>query len=777
MTISWNRFRELSSAVWAKAQSSWRMLLWGALGCAALGSLIFLWPMDVEYYTKLPPSGEMLDRSGRLLYAALNENGDWLLPRSLEEIDPRMINAVIAAEDQRFRLHPGVDPIAIFRAAWHNLTKRRIVSGASTLAMQVVKMAHQRRGQSCGKIGQALQALRLQARIGRWEILCAYLNAAPYGGNLTGCEAAARRYFAKSALELTLSEAALLSGLPKSPSRYSPIKYPLRALQRRDAVLRRMKKEGFISDKEYVEAKKQSLNLRNEPFPFIAPHLAMQWKSELDGGRRIQTTLDANIQRMAERSVANAVRRTWGEIDNGAAIVIDSETAQVLARVGSADFFHTPGGGQFDACRAARSPGSALKPFTYALAMEANLLYASEILIDDAWDQGLYNPENFNQQYQGLVSASDALKRSLNVPAVAILQRLGADRLCAFLQDAGLSTLTLPAEQYGLSLTLGNCEAQLEELAGAYLMLANVGEYRPLRLRQDDPSPATRRLLSRGVGLKLYDALEGNFPSEVPRQVIQTVSAAPRVCWKTGTSQGYRDAWTFLFNRQYVVGVWLGNNDARSSNRLIGARSALPLAAKIFRALPAKNSPVWPEAQNDLREVEICAVSGLPASSWCLNRKKTLFPREQYLHRLCDMHYPASGVTADNAAAAIVERWPGAAYGWDLAAIQSPIISSLAPHDSAVVRSEDLRILEPSQRAEYLLTGEPDGDRIRLRTSVDAQTPLHWYLGERYIGDSTPEQPLFLLLEPGEYKLSCMTPNGKIDAVNYKVLALEGGIR
>ncbi|MFH1743708.1 MAG: penicillin-binding transpeptidase domain-containing protein, partial [bacterium] len=503
-------------------------------------------------------------------------------------------------------------------------------------------------------------------------------------------------------------------------------------------------------------------------------HLAMQIAGEMMDGREIQMTLDADIQTMAERAAKRAVRKMEGKIDNAAAIVVDVETAEVLARVGSADFFNTPGGGQVDICRAPRSPGSTLKPFTYGLAMEDNRLYAYETLLDDTWDHGLYHPENFNFKYNGLISASYALRHSLNVPAVAVLQRIGVENLHGFLRQIGLTTLTHSPDHYGLGLTLGSCEVKLEELAAAYCMLANLGEYRPLRIQKDLPIEKSVRNMSRGICLKLYEMLEQPLPAELHREAMQTVSVEPRVCWKTGTSWGLRDAWTFVFNRHYVVGVWMGNNDGRSSKRLVGAGAALPLAGEIFRSLPQKSAPAWPEIGDDLREVRICAVSGLPASDWCLHTRKVFLPRTQYLHRLCDMHYPARKDELNSTdTQTIIERWPASAQNWDLANILSPVTPRTVDHPEQMGRPKDLCVLEPSHESEYILTGELNGDRIRLRTSVDAQTELHWYVDDRYLGDSEPNRPLYIGLQTGAHRLTCMTQGGETQTICYRVLSPE----
>jgi len=738
----------------------WKNHLLCALAFVAFaGVAALLWPMDVDSYLRTCASTEVLDRSGRLMYAFFNEDEQWCFPRELHEISTRLVQATVAVEDQRFYRHPGVDPAAIVRAAWQNATQQRLVSGASTLTMQVVKGAEHTPRSLAGKLVQTAQAVRLECRVSKDRILETYLNTAPYGMNLVGCEAAARRYFGKPARELTLAEAALIAGLPKAPVQLMPLKYPKRAKARRNYVLARMLAEGYITKDQHDRARGEPLGVRWHELPRFSPHLAMRLSAAERG--RIVTTLDRHVQSTAERLAAETVRNFAGQFSNAAVIVVDVPTACVLAWVGSADFFSNSGG-QVDVCRAPRSPGSALKPFVYALAMENHCLYGSEILLDNTLDYGRYNPENFDLNYRGLVSASDALKHSLNVPAVTVLERVGMEPTYALFRDMGLSTLTQSADYYGLGLTLGSCETRLDELTGAYCMLANLGKYRRIAVTKHAEVPPAKQLLSRGTCLKIFEILEGPLPGEFDRKEVQTASAVPRVCWKTGTSTGHRDAWAFVFNRQYLVGVWVGNNDGRPSKWLVGAQVALPLAARMFRSLEPHNDPDWPEPAGDLHEVAVCAVSGLPVSSWCVRTKRAVMPRNHYLNRICDMHYPLPGGAHE-----VVERWPGAAKGWDLARIALPVVPGGSEEENR--RVEALRILAPSDKSEYVLTNESNADRVRLLSSLDDRTPLHWYLNDRYCGTSSPTDPLFIDLAPGDHKLVCMADGGSVDEVAFKV--------
>ena len=702
----------------------------------------------------------MLDRDGGILFASLNADDAWCFPQPLEAFGPNLIAATLAAEDQRFHAHPGVDPVAIARALTARFTGGPR-SGASTLTMQVVNLSGHQSRSAWGKLVQAHRALRLDARMDKDEILALYLNKAPYGMNLIGAEAAAQRYFGKPARELTLAEAALLAGLPKAPSRYQPLRHGDAARARRAYVLRRMEEDGSISGDERARAEAAPLGAAWHEFPKRAPHLAKQFEGALAQGQAVPLTLNGALQAHVESLLPRYLRRFDNAVTNAAVMVVDAASGEVIARAGSAGY-HTVPGGQVDICTAPRSPGSTLKPFTYALAIERGLMYPTEKLLDDTIDFGSYAPENFDGVFNGLVSASQALQLSLNVPAVAALDRVGLPEMQTFLEQAGISTLTHAPAHYGLGLTLGNCGVRLDELCAAYVALANVGAYRPLSIEPRELPAETRQVMRPDTALALYTMLEHPFPKEPAAAMVRASNVLPRVCWKTGTSTGFHDAWTVAFNRQYVVGVWVGNADGKASPRLVGALAALPLAADVFRALPASNAPSWPDTTGLQREALVCARSGLPANALCAQTETAQLPSGQFLNRRCDVHRPAPG-------GGTVERWPADARHWDLAKIDAAL--ALPEPATALARSQSLRITTPVEGAEYVLTGEPEGDRLLLRGSVDTEMPLHWYQNGRYLGESNPNAPLYLPLASGEYTLTCMADQGATDSVRYTVSA------
>ncbi|MBW7864847.1 MAG: penicillin-binding protein 1C [Candidatus Hydrogenedentes bacterium] len=719
-------------------------------------------PLDPAPYLATPRSGEVTDRDGRLLCAFLDKDEQWRFPRPLADISPRLAEATIAAEDKRFWSHPGVDPWAVARAVVQNLTGRRIASGASTLTMQVVKNTERTPRNWRGKTGQALAALRLERAVDKQAVLSAYLNGAPYGGNLVGAEAAARRWFGKPASELTLPEAALLAGLPKSPTGLNPLNRPERALARRNHVLRLMAECGAVTPEDAETAMAAPLGAAWHELPRLAPHLAMRLRGEVRNGAAVRTTLDARIQSETEQAVARHLLRFDGAVTNAAVIIADVGEGSMLARVGSAAFFDEKIAGQVDLCRRPRSPGSTLKPFTYALAMERNLLYATEQFLDDDLDFGAYHPSNFDGGFNGLVSAEEALRLSLNIPAVMALERVGAEQLRDFLRQAGMTSLTRSAAEYGLGLTLGGAGVSLESLADAYMMLARMGEFSPIQWRagtdghgptQTGKSEPPTRLLARGTALTVWNMLDQPMPDDLHRNLVSTGGVPPKICWKTGTSAGFHDAWAVLFNRHYLVAVWLGNNSGAPSRHLVGARAALPLAARLFRGLPHHGGPSWPARGNDLVEVTVCAMTGLPASDVCPATQTALFPRTQYLHRRCAVHQPAESGGRP------VECWPASPRRWDLARIPRHLPETTLENGGESARKL-LAVTSPADKSEFLLTGAPNSDRIPLTASIQDREEVQWYVDGRYLGSSGPQKPLYWELAAGTRRITCMARNG-----------------
>ncbi|MGH6866154.1 MAG: penicillin-binding protein 1C [Methyloceanibacter sp.] len=537
---------------------------------------------------ELEMSAVVLDRHGKLLRAYLTNEGRWRLPATRRDVDPRYLEALLAYEDKRFFEHHGVDPFAMLRAAFQFGTNGHIVSGGSTLTMQVARLLEPRRERSFkAKLRQSVRALQLERALSKDEILRLYLTLAPYGGNLEGIRAASLAYFGKEPQRLTLGEAALLVALPQSPEYRRPDRYLQNAKRARDRVLDRISDDLSLSESEIARAKAEPVPDARKPTPLSAPHAADEAMVGSPKLKKIQLTIDRALQRRLEKLAHERVQ-SLGEKLSAAIVVVDNATGEVLARVASPDYFDEGRAGQVDLTRAVRSPGSALKPFIYGLGFEDGLIHPETLIEDRPIRYGDYAPENFDQTFQGTVTVRRALQLSLNVPAVAVLEEVGPSRLIARLAEAGAPLVLPKREAGGLALGLGGIGVRLLDLTMLYAGVANQGTVAPLVQRLDATPAAKARLLTPAAAWYVGDVLRGAPP---PANAL-----GGRIAFKTGTSYGYRDAWAVGFDGKRTIGVWVGRPDGAPVTGLMGRSSAAPILFDAFARLaePIKSLPDAP---------------------------------------------------------------------------------------------------------------------------------------------------------------------------------------
>ncbi|WP_428042265.1 penicillin-binding protein 1C, partial [Candidatus Avelusimicrobium fimicolum] len=495
----------------------------------------------------LLPSKQIYDRYGAPIRGFLSKNNTYYLPVSLNEVSPWLIAAAVAAEDKRFFTHSGVDIRAVLRAAWQNTKEGEIVSGASTITQQLARAVEPYPKTLWGKTREAFSALKIERKMTKEEILEEYFNLLELGNLTQGVEAASRFYFNTQAADLSLSQAAFLAGLAKSPTYYNPLKHFARALKRRDWVLKKMLDNGFIDEEMYALAVSEKLELRSAARPFDAPHFTQLLQPLLpQESKDIFSTLDRDLQLYAEQVVKNyIVRLTEQNVTNGAVVVLENATGGVLAYVGSADFYNTQNSGQVDGARALRQPGSALKPFVYGLALERGNLTPATLLADeDTFFEGGFRPRNYDENYHGLVSVRRALACSYNIPAVKAAEISGTSNLLALLRRAGFESLNKAADFYGLGLSLGNGEVRLLDLTNAYASLARGGVYKPVLFAANPIIRAPgreARLFTPQTAYLLTDILADNN-ARAPAFGLNSPLFLPfPFAAKTGTSKDYKD--------------------------------------------------------------------------------------------------------------------------------------------------------------------------------------------------------------------------------------------
>jgi penicillin-binding protein 1C len=631
------------------------LLLKGSLALVILFSLFYIvlgfFPDPLAGGPGTDWSLKVLDRDGRLLRERLAPRAGRRDFTPLEGFSPYLARAVITAEDKRFRLHPGVDPLALLRAAVLNFRRGEIVSGGSTITMQLARMTM---GLSPGprtygrKLKECWLALLIERHRTKDEILESYLNLVPTGRLNTGFAAASRRYLGKDPLRLSPAEAALLAALPASPGSLDPYLRTERLLSRRDFVLEKMARGGFLDPSELARALNESPALNHAPPPHLAPHFLSRLEELAEGnppvgpGTALRTSLDLDLQTTVEKLARETVAEHRGRgLEQTAVLVMSLPDREILAWVGSGDF-HNPRDGQVDGVLAPRQPGSALKPFVYALAFDTGRLGASSMLEDAPADfagaGGVFSPRNYSGGFSEKASARTALASSLNVPAVNLVRLLGSREVLAYFRELGLDTLTADHGHYGLGLALGDGEVSLLSLSLAYAALADGGILAPPRLIIDPeaPSPPPRRVMSPEAAFLVTDILNDDRARILGFGSGGVLDTPYPSAVKTGTSSNFRDNWCLGYTDKYLVAVWAGNFASRPMSRVSGVSGAGKLWRSVMDILAERGTPLSPRVPRGILLTAVCPVSGLPAGKNCPNRALEYFLRKFPLPEPCD---------------------------------------------------------------------------------------------------------------------------------------------
>jgi len=763
---------------------------WGATGLALLLALAAGWAFlplwaDAPWDRLRPePATAVLDCDGRPLRVFLPPDGQFRLPVRLHEVSPVLVKTLVASEDRFFGRHPGVNPLAGLRACWSNLRAGRVVSGASTIPMQLARLLDPKPRTLKAKILEAARALVLCRRLSDEQVLEAYLNLLPFGGNVVGVRAASWAYFGKEPAALSLAEAALLTALPRSPQAYDPQKRPQAAREARNRVLEQLAARGAVSASEAEEAASRPLPEGRRPLPFRAPHFCSLARSRLGAKGELRTSLDLQAQSLVEAVLLSRSDWLHGQgLDNAAAIVLDVETREVLAMAGAIDFFDEARHGQVDAALAAHSPGSALKPFLYAQAMDRGLIAPESYLLDLPVNYSGYAPVNYDRQYRGRVTARQALLSSLNVPAVRLLASLGHENFYDLLKPVlGLSG---GPGRYGLTLALGGAEVSLLDLTALYAALAAEGLWLPPRLSPNPAdAPPLRRFSPEAAFLAREILTQVERPDQNDSWGLSRTSLD--IAWKTGTSFGHRDAWAVGFSGRHAVGVWTGNVDGRPSPGISGTRHAGPMLFDIFRALEPLGSQLPERLGLNLGQATLCAESRQLAGPFCpATINATIIPGRTVLSR-CPVHRQifVDTETGERLEGDCLLRRP---HRQEVAAVHQvelenfwrenglgsgvglPPLSALCRESLAVGGP---RIVSPTARTPYRL--RPDAPDEFQRVALAAQSgpearALYWYEDGSLAASGPPDSPLFLRLVRGKHRLLVQDDLGRTDALDFLV--------
>lgn len=740
------------------------------------------WPLPLS---EAHPARVVVAADGTPLWRFADENGIWRYPVTIGEISPRYLEALIGYEDRYFWDHPGINPFAIVRAAWQDLSSGEVISGGSTLTMQVARLLDPHPRTFGGKARQVWRAMQLEWHLSKEQILTLYLNRAPFGGTLQGVGAASWAYLGKSPEHLTRSDAALLAVLPQAPSRLRPDRWPQRAEAARNKVLRRMAEQGVWTNQQVNESLEEPVWLAPRQMPQLAP-LFSRYLASRTREHKIPSTLDASVQRQLEEMAMN-----WkGQLpprSSMALLVVDHTTMQVRGWVGSADINDDTRFGHVDMVTAIRSPGSVLKPFIYGVALDDGLIHPSSLLQDVPRRFGDYRPGNFDTGFHGPVSMSEALVRSLNLPAVQVLEAYGPKRFAAQLRNVGLDLRFPAGSEPNLSLILGGGGARLDQIVAAYSAFARHGKAARLRIQPEDPL-VERPLLSPGSAWIIRRILAGEALPEPDSSLPAVVPLA----WKTGTSYGYRDAWAIGISSRYLIGVWTGRPDSTPVAGQFGLGSAVPLLNQVNNLLQASSGVQQVRLPTDLRPEsvsmgEVCWPGGqnLPAgdgncrrrlSSWLLDKSEppTLqAPGQESVQGIRQVIWlDSSGhrVAADcpDAKEQALALWPLPLEPWlafaERRAARLPPVSQACP---PIQKDEVTPLLLLGVREGAILKRLPGQAQLPLRlSSQGGQGERWWFLNGEPVGDHSSGVAMSLD-KPGPYQVLVLDEAGQVATASF----------
>ncbi len=772
----------------------------------------------LPYVAPLPPglldlsrevSTRVTDREGGILHELLSQEGTRLYWVPLAEMSREVRASFVFKEDRRFFRHPGVDPLALARAAGQDLAEGRVVSGGSTITMQLARdLLGDRPRDLSSKLAEGLLALRLDRQLSKEDILEQYLNRVPFAGGVRGVERAAQAYFRKGASQLSLGEAAFLAVIPRAPGVLDPYGDPEEIRLRARALLARMEKAGAITPETAEMARAEPLRVRERRAPFRAPHL-VQYLDRQQWGftpSLLATTIDPRLQEEAEAALKVEIADLAGRgVKNGAVVVMENATGRVLAFVGSTAFFDESVQGQNNGVLALRQPGSALKPFTYALALSQGMTLAELVPDVEAHfpaGDGIYSPKNFSGRYYGPVRAREALANSLNVSAVKVAQKVGIRRLLPFLREAGLASLDHDPDHYGLGLTLGNGEVSLFELTAAYASFARGGlTISPALLAEvrDEkggpvllpPPPPGRTLLTPQVACLVGDVLSDENARMMSFGVLTPLNFPYRVAVKTGTSRNFTDNWCVGFTRELTVGVWVGNFDSTPMKGISGITGAGPVFHRVMAAAMEGRDTRWFDSPEGVMRSAVCTLSGKLPTEACRGTIDELFLEGNLPRERCDYHRlvtvdARNGMLADGSIPPEHRRrerfavFPVCYAEWARAeGVPSPP-SSFSPFCASSPRpaAQRLALLYPRAGERFILD---DSIPLRYQTvlpRLDADEPMaevEWYLDGILLGESPVQSPLRLPLSAGRHEVDVADPRTGVRSatVEFQVLKPE----
>ncbi len=771
---------------------------------AILCLLYFLLPVT-DFST--PTSTVINDKHGVLLSARIASDGQWRFP-STDSVPHKFETAILHFEDQYFYRHIGFNPLALFRASWQNIIAGKVVSGGSTLSMQVVRLSRPGKSRSIGqKVIEILLACRLELAKSKREILNMYATHAPFGGNIVGLETASWRYFGRSAHQLSWAESATLAVLPNQPALIFPGKNQEQLLRKRDFLLKKLYKNDVFDSLTLVLSLDEPLPVKPYPLPQLSNHLMDKAIKDGYQGNLLTTSIDGALQNKVNQILNRySSQLEANEIHNAAALILNVSENKVLAYVGnlSKGVTHTHGR-QVDIITSKRSTGSILKPMLYAAMIDEGTLLPGMLIPDIPTYIKGFAPKNFTETYEGAVSANKALARSLNIPAVRMLQDYGGNKFHHLLKAYGISSLEKPASHYGLSLILGGAEASLWDITSMYAQTART-------LRNYFNYPAPNRYHSADLTAPSYFNTENNTNNTKGNQLSSLLSAgalwamaeamlevyrpaedaswkyfdsSQKIAWKTGTSYGFRDGWAIGFTPDHVIGVWVGNADGEGRPGLTGIKTAGPILFDLFDLLPASR---WFNRPNsDLTTIAVCRESGFRVNSYCPNvdtimnvksgRNSSICTYHQLIHLDESASYQVNA-NCEAIGKIVSKPWfvlpPVQAYYFKS---KSSFYKTLPPFrsDCQVASGQDMQVIFPKLNAKLLIPRDLNGEagQVVFEVAHSKQAEIYWHLDDQFLQSTKGYHQLGINAAAGLHVLTLVDSNGEVLKHPFEILGVE----
>lgn len=749
-----------------------KLLKWSGIGILMLFLLFLILNFLLPLPDKIEYSTLVTDNKGELINAYLTKDEKWRMKTELDEISPLLRKTIIAKEDKYFYSHPGVNPAAIARAVIKNMLRLKRTSGASTITMQVAKALEPGSRNVWSKIRESFRAFQLEWKYDKDEILQLYLNLVPYGGNIEGVKAASLLYFKKNPDHLSLAEITALSIIPNRPSSLVIGKNNDRIIFERNKWLQKFAAEKVFTKKEIEDALAEPLTAARNNVPHYIPHLAYKLKKQ--GSHLIKTTIDLNSQLKTEKIVADYIRaQRLRHIKNAAVVIIDNKTHKVITYLGSSGFGDTTDGGQVNGANAVRQPGSTLKPLLYAMCFDEGLLTPKTIMTDVPVNYEGYAPENYDKKFNGYVTTEYALEHSLNIPAVKSLKQLGHEKMIAKLSACNFRQIQKDQRKLGLSMILGGCGTSLEELTGLFSAFANDGVYISPSCLQGDSARQKTTMSSPAAAYMINDMLSKINRPDFPLNWSAT-EKMPKIAWKTGTSYGRRDAWSIGYNKNYTVGVWVGNFSGVGVADLSGANIATPLIFRIFNTIDYDNDKEWFHQPEDCDIRRVCSETGLSPADHCTNLITDYFIPLVSTTKSCNNRQEIL-ISADEKISYCRSCVPQNGYKkkWykiteaDMQALYSEngIAYQKIPHhnpDCELIFKDNAPIIvSPSNGTEYLINKkDPEPLQLVCKTANDV-SKVYWYVNNQFYKSCNAGEKQFFVPDEGPVKISCTDDKGR----------------